>query len=276
MTAQDTGGGAAAAPARSPDTARGVRAGALAPAEAAPARGEWVAIQHVEFEGPGAIAREAAAQGIALRVCRPDRGEGLPDVGNLAGLVVMGGPMGVSDTQMYPWLADEIELVGAALARGLPVLGVCLGAQLLAAACGARVYRGPAAEIGPGTVTLSAAGRADPVLGAAGGEELPVVHWHGETFDLPEGATRLAASGLYPNQAFRAGASAPAGGGGEAPAAAYGLQFHIELDAALLEGWREHLPAEVQIGEQTRAAIEAVGSRVIAAFFARAGTLGTR
>jgi GMP synthase (glutamine-hydrolysing) len=270
MTAQDTGGGAAAAPARSPDTARGVRAGALAPAEAAPARGEWVAIQHVEFEGPGAIAREAAAQGIALRVCRPDRGEGLPDVGNLAGLVVMGGPMGVSDTQVYPWLADEIELVGAALARGLPVLGVCLGAQLLAAACGARVYRGPAAEIGPGTVTLSAAGRADPVLGAAGGGELPVVHWHGETFDLPEGATRLAASELYRNQAFRAGGRAQAGAG------AYGLQFHIEVDAALLEGWREHLPAEVQIGEQTRAAIEAVGSRVIAAFFARAGTLGTR
>ncbi len=221
-------------------------------------RAKWLALQHIDFEGPGAIAREAAARGIALQVCRPDQGDPVPAAGTLDGLVVMGGPMGVSDTQAHPWLADELALIADALAAGTPVLGVCLGAQLLAAAAGARVYRGPADEVGPGTVALTAEGRADPVLGAAGKPVLPVVHWHGETFDIPQNAARLAAGELYPNQAFRTGRCA------------YGLQFHIELDAPLLEGWQEHLPAGVQIDAQTRTGIEVVGQRVIAAFFARA------
>jgi GMP synthase (glutamine-hydrolysing) len=220
-----------------------------------------VTLQHVEFEGPGAIAHQAAQRGTPLRVCRPYRGERLPAPAQIAGLVVMGGPMGVSDTHEHPWLADELELLAATLAAGTPVLGVCLGAQLLAAALGARVYAGPIPEIGPGTVTLTEEGRADPVLGAAGMKELPVVHWHGETFDLPDGATRLATSSVYPNQAFRVGACA------------YGLQFHVEVDAPLLAGWRRHLPAGVEIGEQSRTATEAVGREVLAAFFKSAGTV---
>jgi GMP synthase (glutamine-hydrolysing) len=220
----------------------------------------WVAIQHVPFEGPGSIATAAARLGAPLRVCHPYLGEPLPQQEELHGLVVMGGPMGVSDTDSHPYLADELELLANAVAADRPVLGVCLGAQLLAAALGGTVYRGAQLEIGPGTVTLSAAGRSDPVLGAAGRAELPVVHWHQDTFELPADAVRLAGSDLYPNQAFRVGARA------------YGLQFHVEVDRALAEGWREHLPAGVEIPESAREAVETVGKLALPAFLTLAGS----
>jgi GMP synthase-like glutamine amidotransferase len=216
----------------------------------------WVAVQHVPFEGPGSIATAATRRGAALRVCHPYRGEALPRLEELRGLVVMGGPMGVSDTDSHPYLAAELELLARAVAADLPVLGVCLGAQLLAAALGGTVYRGAQPEIGPGTVMLSDAGRADPVLGAADRTELPVMHWHQDTFELPAGAVRLAGSDLYPNQAFRMGARA------------YGLQFHVEVDRTLAEGWREHLPVGVELPEPLREEVEAVGDRVLPAFLA--------
>ncbi len=214
-----------------------------------------MAIQHVPFEGPGSIATEAARRGTPLRVCHAYLGDALPRVEELRGLVVMGGPMGVSDTASHPHLAAELELLGEAVAAGRAVLGVCLGAQLLAAALGAAVSRGAQLEIGTGTVALSEEGRADPVLGAAGRDELPVMHWHQDTFELPPSAARLASSALYRNQAFRAGACA------------YGLQFHVEVDRALAAGWCEHLPAGVAIEEAAREEIERVGRTTIAAFF---------
>lgn len=217
----------------------------------------WVAIQHVPYEGPGLIAAEARRREVALSVRHPYRGDRLPAVEELAGLVVMGGPMGVADTSAHPHLAGEIELIAAAVAAGKPVLGVCLGAQLLAAALGARVYRGERPEIGSGCVSLTPDGRADPVLGAAGRDELPVVHWHQDTFDLPFGAVWLARSGLYPHQAFRAGAGAHA----------YGLQFHVEVDRSLAEDWHTRLPDGAVIDERGRADVERVGRRVIEAFF---------
>jgi GMP synthase-like glutamine amidotransferase len=215
----------------------------------------WVAIQHVSYEGPGSIATIAAQRGAPLHICHPYLGEPLPTVSELRGLIVMGGPMGVSDTSTHPHLREELELTAAALDAGLPLLGVCLGAQLLAAALGARLYPGERPEIGPGTVALTDAGLADPMLGAAGRDHLPVVHWHGETFDLPSGAVRLAGTELYANQAFRAGAHA------------YGLQFHVEVDGGLVENWHPHLPAGVEIGDDARSEVEQAGRAAIAAFF---------
>jgi GMP synthase-like glutamine amidotransferase len=215
----------------------------------------WVAIQHVPFEGPGSIATVARRRGTPLRVCHPYLGEPLPPARELRGLVVMGGPMGVSDTDSHPYLRDELALIAASVAAGLPVLGVCLGAQLLAAALGARAYRGPQLEIGPGTVALTDAGRGDPLLGAAGRAELPVVHWHHDTFELPAGAVWLARSELYQHQAFRVGRLA------------YGLQFHVEVDRVLAEGWRGHLPEGVEISESHRAEVEHVGHATLAALF---------
>jgi GMP synthase (glutamine-hydrolysing) len=229
-------------------------------------RAAWVAIQHVPFEGPGAIAAEAARRGTPLRICHPYAGDSLPSLAELRGLVVMGGPMGVSDTAAHPHLAHELELIAAAVAAGVPVLGVCLGAQLLAAALGARVYRGTQLEIGVGSVALTPEGRADPVLGAAAGgraaaasEEhsvsVPVIHWHQDTFELPDGALRLASSPLYLNQAFRGGRGV------------YGLQFHLEVEPELLVGWRTHLPSGVEIPAAALPAIQAAGGRALAAFF---------
>lgn len=232
----------------------------------------WYAIQHVPFEGPGAIAAVAERRGVVLRVCRTYLGDALPMPSDLDGLVVMGGPMSVHDVDVNPNLADELTLLSACVDAEIPVLGVCFGCQLLALALGGHVYRGPQAEIGPGSVALTPDGRRDPVLGAAvcqpemsanaeaapsaaDPRELPVVHWHQDTFELPPGATRLASSDLYKNQAFRIGDRA------------YGFQFHVEVDRGLAEEWASRLPGDINIDERTRTAVEQGGRRIISAFF---------
>jgi GMP synthase (glutamine-hydrolysing) len=217
----------------------------------------WAVLQHVPFEGPGLIATVARERGIDLAVVRLDRGEALPAVTDVGGLVAMGGPMGVGESAEHPWLTGERALLAMAVARGVPVLGVCLGSQQLAAALGAEVTHGQEQEIGLGRVELTPEGRADPVLGPAadGAPGLPVVHWHGDTFDLPPGAARLASSDRYPNQAFRAGPRA------------YGLQFHVEVDRALAAAWEPHLPAGVKLAEPRRAEVERAGRSVLERFF---------
>ena len=137
-------------------------------------------------------------------------------------LVVCGGPIGVYDTDRYPFLADEIRVIGQRLSGRRPTLGICLGAQLMAAAMGARVYPGEHKEIGWSPLQLTEAGCASP-LAAIG--DLPVLHWHGDTFDLPAGVKWLAASADTPHQAFSVGRHALA------------LQFHLEADPARIEQW---------------------------------------
>jgi GMP synthase (glutamine-hydrolysing) len=214
----------------------------------------WAAILHVPYEGPGLIAEQASRRGLELRSCHPYRGDPLPSWEELDGLVVMGGPMGVHDTAEHPYLAGESELIAAMVRAGRSVLGVCLGAQLLAHALGARVYRGEQAEIGAGTVSLTEAGREDPVLGSAEVTTLPVVHWHQDTFELPADATLLASSARFPHQAFRVGARA------------YGLQFHVEVEQELARTWSELLP-DGAIDEPAVVAVEAAGRTALDAFF---------
>jgi GMP synthase (glutamine-hydrolysing) len=182
--------------------------------------------------------------------------------GSFAGLVVMGGPMGVSDDRLHPWLPDERELMAATVADGRPVLGVCLGAQQLAVALGAEVTTGAEPEIGLGRVELTGPGRQDPVTGPEYGglaaTTIPCVHWHQDTFSLPDGAVHLAASPRFPHQAFRWGDRV------------YGLQFHVEVDRDLAAAWEPHLPDGVTLPPAPLAEVEAVGHRMIRRFFQRA------
>lgn len=214
----------------------------------------FVVVQHVAAEGPGLIAEAAAAHGITLQVRRMDRGDGLPQAREVGGVVVLGGPMAVYEAPRHAHLRAEVSLLADAIALGLPVLGVCLGAQLLAAALGARVFRGPAPEVGIGEVTLSPDGERDAVLGPCG-PVFRVFHWHGDTFDAPPGAGLLASSSAYPHQAFRSGARQ------------YGLQFHVEVDRALARAWARALPAGVRLAEPDRREVEATGRGILGRFF---------
>jgi GMP synthase (glutamine-hydrolysing) len=225
-------------------------------------RRPWVVSQHVPYEGPGLVARCLEDAGWPVEVVRPDRGERFPDVATLGGLVVMGGPMGVGDGDLHPWLGSERDLLAAAVDAGLPVLGVCLGAQQLAAALGGTVTTGPGPELGVGTVTLTPAGRVDPVFGPEYGglsaTDVPCVHWYQDTFSLPGGAVHLAATRTFPHQAFRVGRRA------------YGLQFHVEVDAALAEAWRPHLPGGMELDGPSVARIATTGRRLLQRFVALA------
>jgi GMP synthase (glutamine-hydrolysing) len=218
----------------------------------------WVVLQHVAHEGPGSVALAVSDTGAELRVVRIDRGEPVPaatEVADLAGLVVMGGPMGVHDD--LPWLAVERDLLRAAVEAGRPVLGICLGAQQLAAALGGTVTTGPAPEVGVGEVHLTADAIGDALFDAAP-SPLPCVHWHGDTFTIPDGGVRLARSDLYENQAFRVGARA------------YGLQFHVEVTGSLVAHWGPHLPPGMFVRAPDVAHVSRAGDGIVRRFVALA------
>lgn len=184
------------------------------------------AIRHLAFEDLGSFAEIFEEKGFRIRYLEA----GVDSLAHLAEaeardwLVILGGPIGVYETAAYPWLEEEIALIGRWLKAGRPVIGICLGAQLMAAALGAKVYAGHGKEIGWAPLILTEAGQQSPVRHLTS-EATSMLHWHGDTFDLPEGATLLASTALYPNQLYRWGEKALA------------FQCHPEFDHARVEQW---------------------------------------
>lgn len=186
--------------------------------------------QHVAAEPLGTLHARIRARGHRIRFHNFQRHpDAQPNVDRYHGLIVLGGPMNVEDQHRYPHLKTELQTIEATLRQGKPVLGICLGAQLLAHVLGAPVRRHARHEIGWYDLQTTDSGRSDPVLGHLG-ERAPVFQWHGCTFDLPRDAVQLARTDTCEQQAFRFGTNA------------YGFQFHLEADGAMIERWLK-LPA---------------------------------
>ena len=180
-------------------------------------------LQHVASEGLGIIEGALAQAGVTAEHVYTFDGQPVPStLGSAAGLIVMGGYMGVYEQARYPFLSDEIRLIERALESEVPILGTCLGSQLLAAALGAKVTKGRVKEIGWYPVTPTEEGKIDRLFRHAG-RGVMGYHWHGDVFELPKDTTGLASSELTRYQAFRYGT------------AAYGFLFHMEATANIVE-----------------------------------------
>ena len=203
-------------------------------------------IQHVEAEESFAVGDALMSAGVTVDTRRVFAGDPLPDdVSTFDGLVVMGGPMSAVDDHGFPTRTREIALLSQSLDCGTMTLGICLGAQLLAVAAGGSVFVGDdGPEIGWGPVQFTADAASDPLL-AAVPARLTVLQWHGDTFDLPVGATHLAASRTYANQAFRVGEHA------------WGFQFHVEVDQRAVAGFLDAFGDEARTAGHDPAAIAA-------------------
>lgn len=206
-----------------------------------------VVVQHLSLEDLGSFGPVLADHGWQVRYRQAGMGPLADDLSSADLAVVLGGPIGVYEEADYPFLAEETAALRERLARGRPTLGVCLGAQLIAKALGARVYAGGRKEIGWSTLTLSEAGQASPLRHLAG---TPVLHWHGDTFDLPEGAVLLASSEVYPHQAFSVGRHVLA------------LQCHPEAQADSFERWLIGHTGELRGAAIDIPALRAQGARL--------------
>lgn len=220
-------------------------------------------VQHVPWERPARLGEVLTDHGLGWTTTRltgaRDRAEA-PPVDRLAGLVLLGGPMGALDVETYPGLAVEARLVRECAEAGVPLFGVCLGHQLIATALGAALHPGADHEAGIGTVEVVADGPLGPP-----GTVQPVVHWHGDTVDPPPGATVLARSPGTPNQAYRIGDTV------------FATQFHLEADRTLLADWLEVPEMAADLGPDGRdrlladydavaGPIDAAGVRMFTAF----------
>lgn len=180
-----------------------------------------IIIRHVAFEDEGSLGEVLEAEGIRVQVLEPWQAREVDPREPLL-LAVLGGPLSANDTEDFPFLDDEKRLLAARLQARLPTVGICLGAQLMAAALGCRVYKGAQKELGWGPLSLTLEGRGSVLKHLEG---VPVLHWHGETFELPRGSTWLASTAAFSHQAFALGN--------------YGLalQFHPEVTTQGLERW---------------------------------------
>jgi len=198
-------------------------------------------LQHVAFEDLGCIEPWLRCAGYEISSTQFYLSRALPEVNEIDLLIIMGGPMGVHDTSKYPWLLEEKEFIRRAIGAGKPVLGVCLGAQLIAAAMGGELAPSPVKEIGwfpvEGVATDNSAVFRFP-------EAVDVFHWHGDTFSLPRGAVRLAGSQSCHNQAFQIGSKV------------IGLQFHLEMTPASVQSIVENCRADLIVGKYVQSAAE--------------------
>ncbi|MCC6346603.1 MAG: type 1 glutamine amidotransferase [Nitrospirales bacterium] len=217
--------------------------------------------KNVSNEGAGTIEDFLVNEKIPFTVTDLSRGEPLPAVQGFDTLLMMGGPMSVNEDDLFPYIRAEETLVRDFIAGGKRVLGVCLGAQIMAKALGARVYKGKEKEIGWYDIELTGDGLRDPLLlklavhPQAGDlwQRFKVFHWHGETFDIPEGAVHLASSSLFPHQAFRYGSSA------------YAFQFHIEVRKEMIHEWLKNEPVNLEeIGRETERQYDVYYARALA------------
>jgi len=191
-------------------------------------------LKHVECEGLGLWEEYCREDGIVLEIVALHRGATLPPPHHFHAVISLGGPMNVYEEEIYPFLKAEDDFIRRVVAEGIPFLGICLGGQLLAKALGGVVTRNGVKEIGWHPIELDQLGQRDPLF-AGLPDRLTVLQWHGDTFDIPSGATRLATSEACQNQAFRVGF------GG----IAYALQFHLEVTPSLVEEWTREYGVEL-------------------------------
>lgn len=231
---------------------------------------EVLVFQHDPFEDLGIFAAVLEKQGAGYRVIRLFHGE-MPaeDWQRIQALIILGGPMSCYDEEQYPFLRWEKRIIRAAIDEAVPILGVCLGAQLIAASLSTVVYHGPVKEIGWSPISITPHGQVDSLLGYLP-ENATVFQWHGDGFDLPSGAIRLASSVNYENQAFRLRKNI------------YGLQFHLEVTPRMIECWIDErskdlaqapyiLPDKIRADTQSYApTLKYYGERFLSEFIRRA------
>lgn len=204
-------------------------------------------IKNIQTEGPGTLGEFLRREEIPFSIVELGSGETPPPLEKFNALVILGGPMGVYEMEKYPHLMTGSRIIREAINRDIKVLGICLGSQMIAYCLGAEVYPGPQKEIGWRHIELTGDGLKDVLMRQLATHpqvgdfwrRFKVLHWHGDTFDLPPGAVLLASSSLYKNQAFRFGNSV------------YGFQFHMEVTKEMILEWFHDMPELKQISAET-------------------------
>jgi len=192
-------------------------------------------VKHVDSEGPGSIEIHLEKEKVPYQILNLERSNHFPKLDDLTHIILLGGPMNVYEEDQYPFLRQEDLFIKEAIQRGKRILGICLGAQLIAKALRAKVYKAPVKEIGWYDLSLTEEGRADPLFSRFP-KTFSAFQWHGDTFDLPNAGKRIVTSSPVPNQAFRYGENA------------YGLQFHLEVTEEMIEQWMKEYDEEFEAG----------------------------